>query len=319
MKNRTISIILLVLAVATLLFVCTLGLPGDDMLTGEIHNAAHVPVFGLLSLVILGLSRLLLGGCIRQIWIHYALALFVTASIGAMLELLQIAGPRDADPWDLVRDIAGAVSFLGVYLTFDKPVRAVLSKAARRLIRYVAILVFLGSLVPIGWTAGAYLHRDASFPKLLTFESIWELRFLTDRDAKIESVISPDGFTTADGHSVGKLTMTTGEYCGFRIAEPYPDWTGYNYFRFDVYSEIDSIITLAVRIDDAHHNQEYVDRYNAGFEIRPGVNRISIDLDDVRYAPSTRAMDMTQIRYIYFFTYMPKEELILYIDNVRLE
>lgn len=319
MKNKFVSIALLVLAVCALLFACTLGLPGDDMLTGEIHNGAHVPVFGMLALTILGLSRLLLRDRIRKTWIHYLFAFVVTAGIGAMLEFLQIVGPRDADPWDLVRDIAGALSFLGVYLTFDTPVRAVMSKATLTAIRYLSILIFLGSLVPLGWTAGAYLHRDSNFPRLLTFDSIWESRFLTTRSAEITRVPEPVGFTTAESHSVGKLTMFPGEYCGFRIAEPCPDWSGHEYLRFDLLSEIDSTITLAVRIDDLYHNQEYEDRYNAGFEIKRGLNRVSIDLHDVRTAPSSREMNMTAIRYIYFFTYKPKEDLVLYVDNVRLE
>jgi hypothetical protein len=74
-----------------------------------------------------------------------------------------------------------------------------------------------------------------------------------------------------------------------------------------------------VRIDDAHHNSKYDDRYNGAFEIRPGLNQISIDLRQVRDAPLVRSMDMTAVRYLYIFTYEPPESLVLYLDEIRLE
>jgi hypothetical protein len=146
-----------------------------------------------------------------------------------------------------------------------------------------------------------------------------EARFLTTRNAELSSVEPPIGFTSAEGDNVGKLVMSPGEYCGFRIAEPYPDWSEFSLLRFDVYYEQDSAIDLAVRIDDIHHNQEYEDRYNGVYRIEQGVNRIAVDLQDVRHAPSGREMDMTAIRYVLFFTYMPSESLTVYIDGIKLQ
>ena len=135
---------------------------------------------------------------------------------------------------------------------------------------------------------------------------------------EMNRVPAPEGFNSGERQGVGELKMFPDTYCGFRIAEPCPDWSGFGYLSFDVWNELDSVITLMVRIDDIHHNQEYEDRYNGAFRITPGLNHVSVDLRVVRQAPSSREMDMTAIEYIYFFTYEPKQPLTLYIDDVEL-
>jgi len=317
--QRVILVLLLLSAFGILLVVCTLQISGDSFLLGEIQNTGHTPVFGLLSLTMLGLSRLLLGNRLKNGYMHYLVAFTVTVIIGALIEYIQVFGPRDADLWDLVRDAAGAFSFLGVYAAADQQLARKWSRTARLLIRAVSILVLLAALTPLALWAGAYLHRDAIFPKLLTFDSVLESKFLTVRNAEVARVSPPSGFTSCEGGTVGKLIMHPDTYCGFRIAEPCPDWSGFSFLRFDIYNEIDSTVNLVIRIDDIHHNSQYEDRYNRAFRITPGLNRISVDLQEVRVAPSSREMDMTAIQYIYFFTYMPKEPVTLYIDNVTLQ
>lgn len=317
-SKRVSSILLLVVAGGILLVLCTFQLPGENLLAREIHNTGHTPVFGLLALTLLGLSRLTLENVMQKRYKHYLLAFILTISIGALIEYIQIFGERDADIWDLARDIAGAFAFLGLYATADRRIRHGLTRGSRLVIRIISISVLAAALTPLALCSGAYIHRNAIFPKMLTFDSVWETRFLTTRNAELSRVPAPDGFNQGERQGVGELRMFPDTYCGFRITEPCPDWSGFGYLCFDVWSELDSAITLMVRIDDIHHNQEYEDRYNGSFRITPGLNHISVDLQEVRHAPTSREMDMTAIEYIYFFTYEPKQPLTLYIDNVEL-
>ncbi len=318
MDRKLISAVLLAACAGVLLLLCTAQLEGDSALTGEIQNTGHTPVFGLLGLTMLGLSRSILGNRVRGSLRHYLLAFAVTVFIGAMIEFVQIFGPRDADVWDLVRDAAGACSFLGFYATIDPRFAAETAGRFKTAVRFVSLSVLLGALMPLIVTSGAYIHRNAVFPELLTFDSVWEAKFLTTRNADLSRVQPPEGFLEIADGDVGMLTVFPGTYCGFRIAEPCPDWSAYDALRFDIFSELDTTITLAVRIDDSHHNQEYEDRYNAVFEAPPGLTRISIDLEDVQYAPIAREMDMTAIWYVYVFTSNPERPVVLYIDNVEL-
>jgi hypothetical protein len=87
---------------------------------------------------------------------------------------------------------------------------------------------------------------------------------------------------------------------------------------FEVYSLNDTAVPLSIRIDDTSHNQQYDDRFNRRLMIQPGHNRIAIPLDDIRYAPKNRAMDLRQIVAIYIFAIKPAIEYSVYLDNLEL-
>jgi hypothetical protein len=108
-------------------------------------------------------------------------------------------------------------------------------------------------------------------------------------------------------------------YPGIRIEEPYADWRGFSRFRVDVYSEWPTVRSLVIRIDDAHHTNEYEDRFNQAVTILPGLNHIVIPLDDIRQAPVGRELDLSAIKAIRLFAISPPEEFSLYVDNIRLE
>jgi hypothetical protein len=86
-----------------------------------------------------------------------------------------------------------------------------------------------------------------------------------------------------------------------------------------VYSELPTARSLVIRIDDAHHNNEYADRFNQVVTISPGLNQIHISLDDIRRAPVGRELDLSAIKYVRLFAISPPEEFFLYVDNFRLE
>ena len=86
-----------------------------------------------------------------------------------------------------------------------------------------------------------------------------------------------------------------------------------------MFSESAAPLDLVLRIHDIHHDNEYGDRFNRVLVIRPGPNRISIPLAEVRSAPRGRPMDMTHIRNITLFAARPSEAFAVYIDGIELE
>jgi len=147
----------------------------------------------------------------------------------------------------------------------------------------VLFLTSINSISIVAW-GGAYLYRDWNFPLICGFESIWENRFLNTRDADIERSRPPENWGSSDDRHVGKVIFFSGRYPGLEIQEPYPDWTGFDFFGFEVFSEMDTTLNLTVRIEDFYHNDEYADRFNRTFIIEPGFNKISIPLDEIRLA-----------------------------------
>jgi hypothetical protein len=246
--TRHSLIILLLLGVLGIpLFLEIFEFPNDTFLLGELNNTGHTLLFGALSLLLLALSRLTQSRRLNG-HAHYLLALIVTALIAVGTEAVQYFGARDADVIDLLRDLAGAVSFLAICWSLDSGSRRVRGNGgdsgnrAIPLLGIFGFLLLLAAFAPLALWGYAYLHRSAAFPRICSFESYWESKFLVTHDAELQFVAPPAAWTTADGERVGKLTLYPAEYPAVAVAEPYPDWRGYELFSFEVYSGLQDTV-----------------------------------------------------------------------------
>ncbi len=320
--GRKFSISLLIAAaLAILSFLHCFELPQNTCLWKALGNAGHIPLFGLLSLVLLRLSNLTLGSRVKNPFFNYAIVLAAAALLGAFSETAQIFTARDADICDLARDIVGAVSFLGIRMPFDGRMSPILKKRGNRfkyLILAASVFLFIISLYPLVLVAAAYPQRDREFPQICGFEAAWEKVFWIRQNTKLTVTSPPKGWMETNQSRVGKLTFNAVTYPGFHIQEPFPDWRGYDFLVFEIYSEIDTAIGLYFRLHDMHHNKDYDDRYNNFFRINPGYNEIVIPLENVKNAPKLRKMDMASIRTFGIFAYKPKEPFTIYLDDIRL-
>jgi len=298
-------------------------IPGNSLLSKEINNAMHFPFYGLLSLLLLGLSFLFLNRIIANRMQHYLIAFMATIVIGGLHEYLQIVGPRDADIGDFGRDVAGTITFLGLYLINDKKMIAHREKWNRKvkLIIYAgAFLVIFYIFTPTAFWAASFLYRNQNFPVICDFESVLENRFLKTQDAVLDITREPYNFGKEKaGNKVGKLTFLVAKYPGLVFREPYPDWSGFKSLNFMAFSNLDFPVGIGIRIEDSQHNNDSNDRFNKTLVISPGINNISILLEEIRYGPTTREMDMMNIRAVRLFMYRPDEEFSLYFDDFRLE
>ena len=320
------SLILRVLSLAMaalglLIFLTFVELPGT-LLWRAISNFGHLPLFGLLALLLFGLSVSLLGGRVQKRWWHYLIALVTTVTVGAASEYTQIAGPRDADLWDLMRDFGGALSFLCLYLLRDDRLALQTGERTGKM-RVMASLVALviisaGIAPPVLWAA-AYWHRNSAFPMICEFESQWESPFLTTKEAELGVVTPPVGWPDPPGNHVAKVTFKSAAYSEITVMETCPDWRGFDRFSFDAYSRLDSAVFLTLRIEDTHHNDRHDDRFNRRIRISPGLNEVAIALSDIKDGPKVRKMDMAVIRIFSLFAHQPPEPFTLYFDNFRLQ
>jgi hypothetical protein len=78
-------------------------------------------------------------------------------------------------------------------------------------------------------------------------------------------------------------------------------------------------VSLVVRIDDIHHNNDYWDRFNRKFTIMPGDNAISIPIADIGAAPRTRKFDLAHVRRTLLFVPAPEESVTLEVSELRLK
>jgi hypothetical protein len=83
--------------------------------------------------------------------------------------------------------------------------------------------------------------------------------------------------------------------------------------------DLDSPITLTIRVHDADHDQRYADRFNRRLVVSPGLNRFVIPVEDIVNAPDRRRMDLRRIRGIVLFAYELDRATHVYLGPLRLE
>jgi VanZ family protein len=314
-------ILVLLVGILSLLFI---PMPSHTFLWKAVNNFAHVPLFGIVAIVLLVLSRMVFVGVSETSIRHYVLAIMGTLALALLTEALQsFTVTRQPQMSDVVHDLIGALCGLGLFMTYDQQVPGAWDQwrsFPRCIIIHLCVLVVLGiSLIPvIGWTY-AYWDRASRFPSILEFSSDWEMKFVRTSNSELQVVLPAEGWKKSVGDKTGQLVFLPETYPGIHIDEPYPDWRGYTSFQLEIFSELPVPRSLVIRIDDAQHNQEHVDRFNQAFTILPGLNHIKIPMDDIRQAPVGRKMDLSAIKAVVLFAVNPPEEFTLYLDNIHLE
>jgi hypothetical protein len=331
--RRVWNIALLTGTAALLLFLLAYQLP-DTHWGGALQDWGHVPLFGVISALLLGLLRTASASSAQPPGRPYLLAFAATVALGGLAELVQRYQPERTPSFaDLARDVLGAGCVLAVAASLDPRLRGERwwrSPARLWAARGLALAALLAISAPLAQVSWDYAQRDRAFPQLLSFESGWEERFLTLQTAELVSVPPPPGQPRAPaGEWLGRLTLSpdaihaadfTG-YSGFFIDEPYPDWRGFDALCFRVFSESASPLALSLRVEDEAHQSDNSpeDRFNRDFVVNPGWNEIRIPLAEVEQAPRTRPMDMARIRIVHLFVYRPAASVRVLLDDWRLE
>ncbi|HVP07320.1 MAG TPA: VanZ family protein [Candidatus Acidoferrum sp.] len=313
---------LIAAALLSTLVVSHVPSPSDDRLWGEIFNAGHAPLFGVVSVIFLLLSINLLHRRLNSRIKHYLLVAGVCLFLGVATEIIQGFIGRDADVVDTLRDVAGFSAFLGIVATFDPWLTSPQlrnSEIRKTYIRSVGLLLLFVAATPILISASAYYQRDREFPVLCSFELPKEQYFQETHSLQMEITDPPAAWTIMAGHKVAKLTFEPADYPGVTFSEPYPDWTGYSRLSFGIFSPQNHPVDLYIRINDSHHNFELNDRFNSRLDVNPGANSFSIPLDSVRLAPVGRQMDMKKIAQIILFAASPADTFSVYLGPLLLQ
>ena len=319
--SQIVGLVLLLLGILSFLF---LPGPSHNFLWKAVNNFAHVPLFSIVAILLLQLSRTLFMACSWSPIRHYVIAMMGVLTLALLTEMLQsFSATRQTEVSDVLRDLVGAVCGLGLFFTYDSQMSGkwtLWRQFPRHTILRLCVVLVLGAVLfpVVGWTY-AYWDRASRFPYLLQFESDWEMKFVKASDSALQVVTPPERWKRSAEDKVGRVVFYTKKYPGIRIDEPYPDWRGYTHFQLDIFSDLPTTQSIVIRIDDVQHNNENTDRFNQTVTILPGLNHINIPLDDIRLAPEGREMDLHAMKAVLLFAVNPSEEFILYVDNIRLE
>jgi hypothetical protein len=123
---------------------------------------------------------------------------------------------------------------------------------------------------------------------------------------------------TSGKHSL-KVSLPPGQYPGINFEKIKKNWSEGNYFGMDVFNPSEERITFHIRIDDNKSGWEYADRFDINFELKQGINHISIPTDSIRTNIHHRPLNLKRIERMMVFIPNNSKKRELYIDNIRLE
>jgi hypothetical protein len=153
-------------------------------------------------------------------------------------------------------------------------------------------------------------------PRLFDFESAADLEKLNWECHK--------WFERSQEHATSgkyslRVVLPPGQYPGINFKEINPDWSKYHNLKMDVFNPSNENLIFHVRIDDHKSGWEYADRFDKNFELKQGMNHISIPTSSIRTNIHPRPLNLTNIKR--FMVFIPNNQVKreLFIDHIRLE
>ena len=152
--------------------------------------------------------------------------------------------------------------------------------------------------------------------KIFDFESEEELARLNWECHKWFEL--SDEHATSGRYSL-KAVLPPGQYPGIDFKGLRTDWSEFRYFKMDVFNPSREGFKFHIRIDDNNSGYEYTERFDVDFDLKHGMNNISIPIDSIRTNLNHAPLDLRDLgRLLVFIPDNPKPRE-LYLDNIRLE
>jgi hypothetical protein len=121
------------------------------------------------------------------------------------------------------------------------------------------------------------------------------------------------------GTSSLKMSIPPGRYPGIDFQELRKDWSTGKYLKMDIFNPGEAGLKLHIRIDDSKSGWEYADRFDIKFELRKGMNHISIPADSIRTNIRSKPLNLKEIKRLMVLVPNNSRKRELYIDHIRLE
>ena len=308
-----------------MLVIAVLGLRpagADTRLAQSLQTTGHFVFFGGLAFLAAAAVPHLLPWTRDRLWLQYAFGLVVSIGLGFGLEVAQKFIPNRLASWeDVIYDAIGAVSFIVLLMVIHSRSRTGWSW---RWLRWIGSAVFLGTMIygaaPFVTCVVDHWGRYRAMPTVLSFSDRWSRRFVgIEQTVTLCSTEPPIGWPP-DQLNVALCRIRPGDpYPGLAMHEPYPDWSNFKTFAFDLMPKTSMPDTLHIRIQDLDHNQDYYDRFNRRFSIQPEFQTIRIPIDEIRKGPRHRELDTTRMWSFKIFIIRPTTDVEFYVGNFRLE
>lgn len=312
-SNRLIAGGAAVILLAAVVFV---PVPGRGQWLKVLQDFGHAPAFGCIALAALFWIRTSREPATASAWAQYFIAFVVAVTLGGLTELAQFVVKRDPSWHDLRSDVMGAAAFLGLAAAFDSRLR----RFAKIGCLLPAMALLVAHSLPAVTMGRAYERRADLFPTLSAFADRRDLYFLQPQWSRIGIAALPAAYSSSGGEQGLHVILLAGDWPGVDFYEPAPDWRGFRALAMDIVNPTDQPLHLTIRIHDAHHNNEFADRFNGKFEVASMArSTVRMTVADIESAPQGRRMDLRHIADFLIFRAPDATATEFYVVAVRLE
>lgn len=300
------------LTVLTLGFFWPVRVRVDAAFWSHIFDMGHIPLLGWLVAVLL----YALPERVQPVSRRYALAFVLAALFAAAVEILQPHFGRTRDLADFINGCIGAaLALTGI---------AAWQRAGGHLWRGAHAAALAGAMAVALWPAyeewRGIRWRQANFPSLGDFEDEAELKLWRAQGGSRGHPTNVS-FTRANashGEQSLRVAGGAGDWAGVNYSAGDKDWTSFRGLALDVFNPR-APFTLFVRVDDNGNCAKLADRFERGFELAQGWNRLRIAMPEIERGPKARVLNMRSIRRVAFFTGSGEPQRFWFLDNVHLE
>ena len=165
-------------------------------------------------------------------------------------------------------------------------------------------------------TATPHHSSTAAQSILFDFESEEELKRLNWQCHKWFEV--SQNHATSGEYSL-KVLLPPGQYPGISFKDIRNDWSEFRYLKMDAFNPSEEEFNFHIRIDDNKSGVEYANRFDADFNLKPGINNISIPTNSIQTNIRHRSLNLKGIKGMMIFLTNNTKPRELYLDNIRLE
>jgi hypothetical protein len=311
-RRRALAALFLAIALSLVLLVHLYRPEGGGMWFSTLYNVLHAPVFGVVSVSLLVLCRLLTPWSPFRCLLTALAASFLLATIS---EIAQIPTERDASVLDLATDWLGSTGFLLIAFTVDR--KANLSIPGRVGVTLAAIFACYLAALPLINMSAAYIERHAQLPLLFDPAAKNAHRFVITQDSSASRTMYP-----FDRRSAYKIRLQNGRWPGIIFHDLWPDWSEYSVLVIEIGIDEPQPLTINLRVHDLMHlngAQDREDRFNASYELASGAHTLRIPLDEIRTAPDERQINLQKMAGLVIFCQATDAGRDFYLASIRLE
>ena len=305
---RTVPAVLALIALSGLVLLYGPS-PGyyDHRILHAFWAYGHLAFFAVLTLLLLRWRVPQWQGAMG--WWSLGLAALL-GLLAVLSELIQLGVPgRMAGSGDAAQNLLGIMVGFGLSPQW----LARLPLRWSRMLPHLALpVVAVAVLVP--WVALAdTLHGKVRFPVLLSMETQLEMTRVSgsgDRHRVLNTPLANSPLLAAHWQPPGS---------GLGLRHFPGDWRDYEQLHIRIHS--DRAVPVTLRLHDRQHEdmgKPWPDRFNRRLELEPGWQSLVIDLEEVRQAPASRAMDMARMSQLGLFNLKLEAPVELHLAFIEL-